>query len=201
MQPESLSNFRKWITFVALVLATIHILFPAVAFDVVTLVLLGFAILPWLSPMFKSLEFPGGFKVEFPDLERMELKADKAGLLASPQEVEGAKHTFELVAATDPNLALAGLRIEIEKRLRRLAESNDIPARSHGLGRISRELLEHGLLLPEEESTLAELNGLLNQAVHGADVTESASSWAMSVGPRLLAGLDAKIDAARAASN
>jgi hypothetical protein len=58
------------ITAVALVIVVIHLAFPDLAIDGVTVVLLLFAVAPWLSPIFKSIEFPGGLKFEFQELKR-----------------------------------------------------------------------------------------------------------------------------------
>ena len=44
-----------------------------------------------------------------------------------------------------------------------------------------------------ERSVLADMVGLLNNAVHGAKVDHRAASWAIDVGPRLLKALDERI--------
>lgn len=49
-------------------------------------------------------------------------------------------YSFQLVADEDPNLALAGLRIEIEKRLTQIAESYQIDPGRSSAGRLLRIL-------------------------------------------------------------
>ncbi|MBI3170895.1 MAG: hypothetical protein HYZ22_20640 [Chloroflexi bacterium] len=49
-------------------------------------------------------------------------------------------------------------------------------------------------MTPEESSALADMSGLLNSAVHGADVDKRATDWAMEIGPKILHSLDEKID-------
>src|SRR6185437_1013550 len=77
-------NVRLIVTLAALLLALVHIVFPWIAIDGVALVLIVIAVVPWLAPLFRSLELPGGWKVEFQDLQKVAAKADDAGLLARP---------------------------------------------------------------------------------------------------------------------
>jgi hypothetical protein len=102
----------------------------------ITLSLVALAILPWLGLLFRSVELRGGFKVEFQDrLDRARERADKAGLLAEPG-AEGQQYTFQLVADQDPNRALAGLRIELERQLKALAEAVGVGTRVQGARRL-----------------------------------------------------------------
>ena len=88
------------------------------------------------------------------------------------------------MAEDDPNLALAGLRIEIEKILRELAQSADIPIQRTSVGRLMRLLFEKEMLTKQEYSFFTDMIGLLNSAVDGAEVDKKATDWAMEVGPR-----------------
>ena len=186
---DSLKRLRQVITLGALVIALTHLIRPALAIDAVTLALLVIALLPWLAPIFKSLEFPGGWEVQFQDLQNAAERADKAGLLAGQPTQPPAEFTFQQLAESDPNLALAGLRIEIEKRLNSLAEKHGIEPRGRGLGQLLRLLTQKQALSHEASATLADMTGLLNSAVHGASVDPRATDWALNVGPRLLKAL------------
>lgn len=179
------------ITVVALLTVSVHLIWPDLKIDAITLSLIIVAILPWLAPLFKSIELPGGWKFEFQDLVKAEERAEEAGLLAEP--AEAPEYSFQIVAEKDPNLALAGLRIEIENRLVKLAESANIDTRKTSVGRLINTLNKSNLLSFEERSVLADLIILLNAAVHGAKVDERSADWAMDIGPRLLKGLDNKI--------
>jgi hypothetical protein len=59
------------ISAVALFVALGHIIFPSVRIDAITLVLLLIAVLPWLGFVFKSLELPGGIKVDTPSSKKL----------------------------------------------------------------------------------------------------------------------------------
>lgn len=153
------------------------------------LVLLALA--PWLVRIVKSLELPGGFKVELVELEQVANKAEQAGLLAPPtrQDVEPAYRT---IFNQDPTLALAGLRIELERRLNRLADAHQLDSRRmpRPVLQTVRELEKNGVLSREQGAVIADLLPLLNRAVHAADYDQGGAQWAMDVGPRLLAALD-----------
>ena len=186
----------QWgITLGALLTIAVHLLWPSLAIDGITLTLVVIAIVPWLAPLFKSMEFPGGWKIEFRDLAEVQERARQANLLAPATAVDiETEYPFQIVAGDDPNLALAGLRIEIEKRLRRLAQFANIPIHRTSVGRLMRSLYQKGVLTQEAYSVLADMIGLLNEAVHGAEVDQRALDWAMEVGPRILKALEERIE-------
>jgi len=195
------SHLRWIITVGALVVATGHIVWPELSIDGITVTLILVSLVPWLSPLFKSLELPGGWKVEFQDLQRAADRAESVGLLAPAATVpEPAQFTFEQVAREDPNLALAGLRIEIERRLTTLAHAHGLAVERRGIGVLLRDLTERRVLGREERSVLSDMVAMLNQAVHGAEVDSRAADWAIRTGPRLLRALDDRITAVGARS-
>ena len=185
-----IGTIRRCITTIAIVLVFLHLIWPNIAIDSITITLLLIAILPWLIQFIKSFELPGGVKVELHKLEQTTLRAESAGLLTTPKE----SYSFLLISNNDPNLALAGLRIEIEKRLELIIQSNGIELkRKMGIGQLLRILREKEFLTVEQSSILADMIGLLNSAVHGANVDEKSASWAIDIGPKLLSTLDEKI--------
>jgi hypothetical protein len=178
-----------------LLLAFIHITWPSIRIDSITLILLFIAALPWLAPFVKSFEFSNGFKVELRDMNKAIDKAREAGLVAiTSPDSERAEHAFQKIAAEDPNLALAGLRIEIERRLVRLSEKHNINIRSRGVGQLLRSLDQNGVLTSEQRRALADLISLLNSAVHGASVDPQVAEWAMEIAPGLLESLNRLIE-------
>jgi|ERR1043166_2409803 hypothetical protein len=182
---------RIAITLTALAVAAAHLVWPRLAIDGITALLMAVAIVPWLQPLLKSLELPGGLKIEFQDLESVAKRADQAGLLVSP--VSGPKqppYSFQVVAGTDPNLALAGLRIELERRLDALARAHGYDGPSRGIGSLLRDLNSRELINGAERGVLSDLAALLNAAVHGAQVNEAAAERALDLGPRILESLE-----------
>ena len=74
------------ITVASLALVGVHLVWPNLRVDAVTLILLAAAAIPWLLPLFKSVELPGGLKLEFQDLQAAEQRAAEAGLLDEPPD-------------------------------------------------------------------------------------------------------------------
>jgi hypothetical protein len=194
-ESTSMKQLRQIISLGALLIALVHIIWPQLAIDAIALALIVIAILPWLAPLVKSLELPGGWKVEFQELQKAELRAESAGLLAEVPSQEDAAFSFQSIAVRDPNLALAGLRIEIEKRLSSLVEIHGL--RPMGVGRSLWALAQAEILTSEERSILSDMVNMLNAAVHGAEVDSRAATWAIEIGPRLLASLDERISATK----
>src|SRR4051794_2717397 len=81
-------KIKLTITTVAALIAATHIIFPKINIDLITVVLLALAIIPWLEPLFKSVELPGGLKLEFQDLQKLETDAKKAGLIKPETQTE-----------------------------------------------------------------------------------------------------------------
>lgn len=77
----SLTRLRKIVSLGALLLALTHLIWPALAIDALTITLVIIAILPWLAPLIKSLELPGGLKVELRDLVQSEVSKGTADTL------------------------------------------------------------------------------------------------------------------------
>ena len=194
-----LKKLRQAVTLCALILAIAHLIWPNIAIDAITLALVLIAILPWLAPLVKSLELPGGWKVEFQELQKAASRADTAGLLAAVPSRSEDSFSFQSISKRDPNLALAGLRIEIEKRLSKLAEVNNVEQRRGpmGIGQLLRALAQREVLTNEERSILSDMVNMLNAAVHGAIVDRQSADWAIDVGPRLLTSLDERIEEAK----
>lgn len=65
-----LKGIRLTISIVALLLAFLHIFCPLVDIDSIALVLLAVAALPWVTPLVKSIELPGGLKLEFAEISK-----------------------------------------------------------------------------------------------------------------------------------
>ena len=94
----------------------------------------------------------------------------------------------------DPNVALVGIRIEIEKRLNLLAELNGIEMSNKSLRYKLQRLEQLGVVPPEVSSGLNDLVSMGNKAAHGADVAPEVAAWVMDNGPQVISILDEIID-------
>lgn len=179
------------ISVIAAVGLVVHIAFPNLSIDAISLGLLIIAVLPWLAPLVKAAELPGGFKIEF-----QEVKAAVDQVAAGTPEVAALtpppEPLYLAILEQDPGLAFVGLRIDIEKRLRALAEQSGIP-KSRTLTQLTNELQEHGILSTESSSGLRKLINLGNQAAHGVRVGPDVAYFAAEFGPKVLQILDVKL--------
>ncbi|MCC9061438.1 hypothetical protein [Flavobacterium piscisymbiosum] len=84
-----------FITISAILVGLIHLFLPNLKIDAIFITLIIIAIIPWLEPLLKSVELPGGLKVEFQDFKKLEDEAIKAGLIKteSKTEIIESKHT------------------------------------------------------------------------------------------------------------
>lgn len=186
---------RFGLSLVLLALYGAHLL-GAIALDLFLPMILALLAILWFAPnmidYIETIEI-GGNKLTLRDLKKDEVKLEKSGLLSEEAVVE-LEPLYLQVASTDPNLALAGLRIEIEKELRLLAREYDV-VRTYDrspTGSLTTSLVRAEILSSEESNAIRDLLGTLNAAVHGAEVSHEAAEWAFEFGPRLLAALKKK---------
>jgi uncharacterized protein YecT (DUF1311 family) len=190
---------QLFITISAIFLGLIHMLFPNLKIDIIFIIFIIIAIIPWLEPLFKSVELPGGLKVEFKDFEELGEKAKKAGLIKSDQKIETRDnhpetYSFIEVAELNQELALVGFRIEIEKRLRNLAEKYSIESNKYSVASLIEALAKDEILTIEEKSSLKDIIGTLNKASHGMEYDLRSANWVIENGPKILESLDEKLE-------
>ncbi len=194
------------VSVVAIFLVVIHLFVPSITVDTITLILLIIALLPWIIPYIRGFEIPGVVKITFPEMKAatdkvksgevniVNVKTEELKLTEHPVTiVHGPLDPFETlrkVYAEDPNLALVGFRIEIEKRLIQLAEASDIPKERRSLNRLLSELVRKEIVSSTVASGLSDLIALGNRAAHGVTVDHDAGQWVLDVGPSILAELD-----------
>lgn len=185
---------KALISLAALLLVVLHHVFPNVKPDATSLVLVVIGVLPWLTSVIKSLELPGGFKIELADVKSAaeKVKVDSSTADQSVASGDSLGLLQQLVSA-DPNLVLVGIRIELERRLVTLAEAHNLNLRNRSAGILTRELSRRDILDQRTAGGLADLIGLGNRAAHGADVSEDAAEWALQAAPAIYSALDGKI--------
>lgn len=219
MTSESL---KRSISVGAMVLLVLHLFWPGLGIDLVTIALLFVAALPWVGPVLKSLaesgvrsiEIPGGIKIGLGDVKSATDKVIRGtAALGAPMPREAVTRTLISplgpplfpggtatadslaylgdIAGTDANLALVALRVEIERRVRSLAEVHGVPSHRTSLGGLLHQLQRREVLPAIMAAGLTELVGLGNRAAHGVDVTEDAAAWVLDIAPSIAIELDA----------
>ncbi len=194
MKPETQLRVLKTVMTVgALGGFAVHLIFPNLKIDAVSFGFLLLALLPWLSPLIKSAKLPGGFEIEFQDVKNAADKVaagEPAAAAIGPAAVP--EPSYLTIAEQDPRLGLILLRIEIEKRLRAIADKVGLP-KARSISQMLRELEGQGVLSSESLGGLRDLISLGNQAAHGVPVSSDAALSALDYGPRVLGILDAKL--------
>lgn len=191
-----------FITISAILVGLIHLFFPNLKIDAIFITLIIIAIIPWLEPLLKSVELPGGLKVEFQDFKKLEEEAKKAGLIKSDEKIETKEitttnsETFSFIEIAEQNeeLALVGFRIEIEKRLRSLADKYSIESNRYSVTRLIEALAKEEILTIAEKTSLLDIISTLNKASHGMEYDQRSANWVIENGPKILDSLDEKLE-------
>ncbi|MEZ0326261.1 MAG: hypothetical protein ACAH95_10170 [Fimbriimonas sp.] len=116
------------------------------------------------------------------DLRQLTTQLEAAGLLNGvPSD---ADQEWTPILEADPNLALAIVRAELEKSMRRML--NELPE-ARDVQHVLLLLLKRNRLDETQFDALTATIAVLNSAVHGAVIDRSASAWARETGLRILA--------------
>ncbi|KDM89805.1 DUF4145 domain-containing protein [Photobacterium galatheae] len=160
---------------VFLSLAYVHLFISSVDIDAITIVLMVLAALPWVFPYLKSLELPGGIKVEMKNVLK---KVEQASA-----EIDGALPTNGF-QGVDTSLAFIAQRVEIEKIVRQYQP--DLPSSRFALTTRLTKLAKENILQQHLADALLEIVKLGNLASQGQFVhTEEAELILMRSGPLL----------------
>jgi hypothetical protein len=168
--------------------------------DTTSLFLVGFLLLcPWLAAP-KRIKI-GDFEAE---IDPTEVKRLTAGISKALPELQqeptptslGASAAVEAVrqlAVSAPVLALAKLRIELERTLRRLhgrtSQSASSP-RNVSLGRIIQDLAAHQALPQDLAASIRNVVAICNRAIHGEEIRSQDALAVAETGGELLEGLE-----------
>ena len=159
--------------------------------DGVTILLLAVVALAPLIELIRKIKI-GEFEAEIESREITEV-GDKVQKQSVEKEHE--PHTQEEylnildVVRNDAPLGLAKLRMELERFLRVLYV-NSFPDKKHiriiGLGKMIRELSKGGIIPTYTVSSLNDVIGLANRAVHGEFIRDKDAENLATIGVRLL---------------
>lgn len=169
---------------VGIVLIAVHGFLPSMfKINNITILIFFILFLPFVAQYLRKAKFPGAefeFKDEILETERLvkqsverAKKADNSGeAKILPFE------TFKLSAVrkllnSDPVLALAALRIEIEKKLSLLGEFLGLPAKDKfSIPRLIEVITKRELLSFEQITALRKIVNMCNKAIHGCLVSK-----------------------------
>ena len=189
----------QWLSFLTiLAMVLVHGLWPeAFIVDKLSMLLLMLLAIPLIAPFMKKAKWFGA-EFEFKDqIEQVKKLVEKSEAHAKEQYGPrlASKSRFETfstssaqrLVAEDPNLALAALRIDMERVLSRAAEVLVVAttARSITISESTRLLLDHELISEEQSEAIRTITQICNKAVHGAAVTAAEATEILALANRL----------------
>ena len=150
--------------------------------DSITILILFILSIPFVAQYLRKAKLPGAefeFKEEIHETQKLvELSIERAKKAESAGEAKFLSfETFKLSSVrelldADPVLALAALRIEIERKLRSVADFLDVPTRDKlSIPKIIDALRQKELLSFEQISALRKIVNMCNKAIHGFAVS------------------------------
>lgn len=186
-----------WVIFIfGIILIIVHGFFPSVfKVDAFTILILFILSIPIVAPYLKKAKFPGAefeFKDEIQETRELvkSVKQKEKAKIADEMKISPFDR-FRLRAVreqfyTDHVLALAALRIEIERKLRLLIEPLDIAKRdTWSISRIIDALKKNEVLSSEKISVLQKIVNMCNKAVHGEPVSKGEANQIMDLADEL----------------
>ena len=180
------------------------LLFVAVRLDLarellyVAMLLLGMLSMGSLSIIQKLIEHSSGgpiVQINFNEARTRESLREvlDAEVVEVRDQMRFAEAPWEPSADTllsaDPALALAKLRIDLERELRRLAYGHnlEIDPRRASLGGLIEALLRKDVLPPQAVAALQDILPPMNEAVHGGQIEQSVANSVAAIGTDILA--------------
>jgi hypothetical protein len=160
--------------------------------DLNSILLLSIIGLVPLFELIRKIKF-GDFEAEIAPSEvaKTSAKVQKdSGPETSPNIEENAadQYILELVQ-TDPSLALAKLRMDIEKVLQSLhsfAVKEKAPPRIYSIGKLLQDLKNREIIPIEISSNLSDVLSLANRAIHGESIRKSDAIELVKTGLTIL---------------
>ena len=129
---------------------------------------------------------------------QLETAAKRVGIEVIDGEIVAGRREHgdispEDLLGQDNSLALAKMRIDIERELKRVAESADLDevVGRLGLRRLAEELAKRGFLDREVLDVLDDILPAANQAIHGQEVSTDTAASIIRLGRQLVAVLQA----------
>lgn len=166
--------------------------------DSTSILLLALMLVSPFMAAIKKIKF-GDFEAEIDAKEVRRIKEQTEAALEPKvlqteriPEIHITVQDIRELAKSDVVLALAKLRIELEKVLKRIASAVKDSMHEEepkSLGLTVQRLMNQEIIAPDMARSLREVIAICNRAVHGESITESDASVIINVGTDLLEGL------------
>lgn len=196
---KSIRRIQITVTIVVIIIGVIRLAYPSIVIDNVTVALLVIAIVPWLYPLFKSVEIPGVGKVEFQDglIEKVERKLTQASLLDVKYPRGGGNYATTLDVLTnmkaDSLTAALGIKTAIQQSLYNLAHEKIVETPDQNIYELIRGLTKFEILSIQERGALIDFLELLDEvAYNGMIIDHDTQDAILKLGKQVVAVLNEK---------
>jgi len=203
--PRRLIRSIPWVVFtIAFILLVMHLLeWERIAIDSTTLILLAILL---VSPFIEQVRRirVGEFEAEIAstEVEKVKLEADRRlgteeSREAVAPEISNIREDLLDLLDKDYVLALAKLRMELERMLNRLYESSAPTAKQErklGLNRLVGTLVQSEALPAQLSGPLREVIYLCNRALHGEYVRPNDARSILDIGIQIIEHIDSIIE-------
>lgn len=181
---------------IALSMLLVHMFsLDVVKIDNTSIILLMIVLLcPFISAI-KKIKI-GDFEAEIDPKEVEKIKEEISNKLPEPRaddkstpEIIDIINSIKSLVITDPVIALAKLRIEIEKVLNKIARLSSKGVKQDknvSIGKMVHDLTTTEVLPPGISGPIREVISICNRAVHGEDIRDSDAKSIIEVGTSLL---------------
>ena len=174
----------QWLVFITgLILIIVHGFWPnSFAVDGFTVSILFILLIPSIAQYLRRAKIPGA-EFEFKDeIRKTEEIVQRSVEQAEKERTKGKRkflpfETFKLSAAkelldSDPVLALASLRIEIERKLRSISELLHLQTgKGTSPSKLIQVLKQKKILSSEQIEALQRIISMCNKAIHGSSIS------------------------------
>lgn len=160
--------------------------------DTTSILLLVLMLISPFIAAIKKIKF-GDFEAEIDIDEIRKIKSETEKTLHETQEdreerpeIYATSDAIKALAESDPVIALAKIRIEIEKILGQLARFNSVKVSGFALGTLVNKLTNQEIVSHDVGKALREVIALCNRAIHGETISEEGARTIVDVGVELL---------------
>lgn len=187
-----------WIIFaMGTLLIIVHGFWPNIfKVDLISISILFILSIPFVAQFLKKAKFPGAefeFKDEIRETQKLvELSVEEAKEIERPEKAKLLKfETFNLYGIrelldSDPVLALAGLRIEIERKLKLAAHFLDIPVnKQYSILKMLGIFKNNKFLSSYQFNALWNIVTMCNQAIHGSLISKEEAKEIIDIAEEL----------------
>src|SRR6266480_2932523 len=192
-------EIRLGLFLIVLFFLFLHTILPSTTVDTTTLGLLALIVFILLLPYVSEIGLPGGGHITLGSLRqvrdavnRLPVQASVGQGVVGPTEISPRGEVWRRVLAEDVHIALAGLRIEIESRLQKLAGTRASGKFEGALGLVSL-LQSERVLTPIEADAIRSVIKVCNEAVHARHISAEAAQETADLGEFVLRLLNAKL--------